>query len=61
MNDAAHFSGLQATVLYEISECSEDAITGMDISVDDSDLYLEGSDLIKEKDAVNEGTTACTF
>lgn len=43
-------SGLQATILYELSECSEANLNRPDHHTGDSDLYIEGIDLGKEKD-----------
>ena len=48
-HDAAHiFVGIEATVLYELSDCSEDALALPDHSLDDTDLYLESSDFEKD-------------
>ena len=37
--------GLEATCLYELSECSEEALVVPDYNLADTDLYLESSDL----------------
>ena len=39
------FVGLEATCLYELSECSEEALVLPDNNLADTDLYLESPDL----------------
>ena len=48
-------AGLQSTVMYEMSKCTEDSAVEIDFSIDDSDLYIEGSEGEKGEMPLNLG------
>ena len=51
---------LQATVMYEMSECSEDTVVELDVSIDDGELFIDESEQIKQEEALNLGTVSQT-
>ena len=47
--------GLQSTVMYEMSKCSEDTAVEIDFSIDDSDLSVDGLEGEKGEIPLNLG------
>ena len=46
--------------MYEMSECSEDTVVELDVSIDDGELFIDESEQIKQEEALYLGTVSQT-